>query len=375
MKDIAPPWSKGRMNFDERPIFVCWEVTKACGLACKHCRAEAINSKLPGELDLQQGIRLLDQVAEFGEPYPAILFTGGDPLMRRDLLSLVSHAANRGIYTAVAASVTDLLDEEMISKLAGMGIGVLSISIDGSAPEFHDGLRGVPGTFERSVAALEKCRDAGLKVQINTTVMESNLGQLPEIFNLALEYDAVAWEVFFLIRTGRGLRLDAPSPTDTEEVMKFLSLASKYGIAVRTSEGPQYRRVRLQEKEGSLKGKSLSRSLSERLIALAGPPRGESSYRASSTRDGKGVMFITHDGVITPSGFLPIEAGRFPDQNIVDVYKNSILFRDLRDSSKLKGKCGRCEFRNVCGGSRSRAYAEYGDPLSQDPLCIYDPAS
>ncbi len=375
MANTVAPWTLGKMDFEKRPLFVCWETTKACKLACRHCRAKAIRTPLPGELSHEDGLRLIDQVAEFGQPYPAILFTGGDPLMRQDFLGLMGHARDLGIYTAVAASVTDLLTESMLQSLKDLDVGAISISLDGADPETHDRIRGVPGTWERSIDFLKMAQSMGLKTQINTTVMKSNIGQLPEIFNIALTTGASAWEVFFLIRTGRGSLLENPEADDIEEVMKFLAVASRYGITVRTSEGAHFRRVIRQfNVTEDMEGNSLHGDLISKLIRLHGSPsHDEMLTRISSTRDGKGLMFVSHNGEITPSGFLPLKLGKFPEDSIVDAYRNNQVFRDLRDSSKLVGKCRDCEYRNVCGGSRSRAYAEMNDPFESDPLCTYQP--
>lgn len=374
MGNITPPWALGSMDFDSRPLFVCWEVTKACKLSCKHCRAKAIRRALPGELNYKQGIALIDQITEFGTPYPALLFTGGDALMRPDLLDLIAYARDLRIYTAVAASVTDLLNEEMISELKNLGVGVVSISLDGSDPRTHDALRGVPGTWKRSLEVLEIAKKIGLRMQINTTVMKSNLTQLSDIFDIALRYGAVAWEVFFLVRTGRGALLENPTPGQIEAVMNFLAIAAGYGLPVRTSEGPQFRRIIKQHAAGNSSNGILGEFLRKRLEELHGEPKHEVQTRSTATGDGKGVLLVAFDGEINPSGFLPINRGKFPDKSIVDVYRNDFMFRDLRDSSKLKGKCSKCGFRNICGGSRSRAYAELGDPLESDPMCTYEPA-
>lgn len=361
------------MDFSARPLFVCWEVTKACQLSCRHCRAKAIRNALPGELSHEQGISLIDQILEFGEPYPAVLFTGGDPLMRPDLLELIAHARDQGIYTAVAASVTNLLDEQMITDLRDLDVGVMSISLDGATPETHDGIRGIPGTWSKSIDVLRSADRIGLKTQMNTTVMKSNLTQLADIFDIAVRNKAVAWEVFFLVRTGRGVLLENPEPELSEEVMQFLSVAANYGVPVRTSEGAHFRRVISQKAAGKVPDGKLYGELISRLEELDGKPTHSTLTRTTATGDGKGVMLVTYNGEIHPSGFLPVKLGKFPEDSIVDVYRNNQLFQELRDPSKLKGKCGNCEYRNICGGSRSRAYAEYNDPLEADPLCIYVP--
>lgn len=370
---INPPWESKNIDLGERPFFVCWEVTKACKLSCRHCRAKAINKPLPGELEHKQGLALIDQLLDFGEPFPALLFTGGDPLMRPDIFDLIDHAREQGIYTAVAASVTNLMTEETMIRLKDLDVGVVSISLDGAEPETHDNIRGVPGTWKKSLEVLHIAQKIGLRVQINTTVMRSNIEQLADVFDIALSNHVAALEVFFLVRTGRGVLLENPEPNEIEEVMQFLNVASRYGMPIRTSEGPHFRRVIRQESLFLEQRRTLYNKLYDRLVELRGYPTHKPMTSKGGTGDGKGVMMISHKGEITPSGFLPVAFGNFPENNIVDIYRNNRNFKDLRDPYRLKGKCGYCDFREICGGSRSRAYVEYGDFLQSDPLCIYQP--
>jgi radical SAM protein len=300
--------------------------------------------------------------------------TGGDPLMRSDFFDLVEYAKDGGLYVAVAASVTPLLDEAAIERMHLLDVDVMSVSVDGATAATHDKLRGVPGTFKKTVDALQLSRKFGLKAQINTTVMRSNIEELPAIFNLVRTTGAVAWEVFFLIRTGRGASLENLEPYECEEVMHFLFDASQYGIPVRTAEGPQFRRVHIQRMnhEVSPQG-TLYRRLEANLNAAAGPPTSTPMTKLTQTGDGKGIVFITHDGEIYPSGFLPISTGRLTKKNLTSIYRSHPLFVSLRDPSNLKGRCGRCQFRGICGGSRSRAFCEYGDPFQEDPACSFVP--
>ncbi len=356
---------------NKRPIFVFWEVTKACDLSCRHCRAKAIKHPLKGELTLEHGLSLIEQVAEFGEPYPAILFTGGDALKRADLFQLISHARELGIYTAVAASVTGLLDRDAMIRLRELDVGAVSLSLDGADPATHDGIRGVLGTWQKTIEALRLAREVGLKVQVNTTVMNSNISQLADIFHIVRREHAVAWEVFFLVRTGRGSALENPNGESTEDVMHFLSYATGYGVPIRTSEGPQFRRVLKQKHFRGYTPSSVYSNLVSRIRELEGIPQNEVQSHVTSTGDGKGIMFVGYSGEITPSGFLPLNLGKFPQDNIVDVYRHNEMFLRLRDPSNLRGKCGSCEFKNICGGSRSRAYVEFGDLFGPDPICVY----
>ena len=327
-----------------------------------------------GELTHEQGLRVIDQLTEFGEPYPALLLTGGDPLMRDDFLDLIGQAKRLGIYVAVAASVTPKLNEETISRMRDLGVDIMSVSLDGASAETHDRLRGIRGTWRETIQSLHLAKQLGLRTQVNTTVMRSNIEELPNVFHIVKETGAVAWEVFFLIRTGRGVALECLEPSECEEVMHFLFDAAHYGVPVRTAEGPNFRRVRTQRENGhSVPDGELYSRLSARLRSLEGPAGSAPLLKLTQTRDGKGIMFVAHDGEVYPSGFLPISSGKVPERNLREIYRTSPLFLALRDSSRLKGRCGRCEYREICGGSRSRAYAEYQDPLEEDPACSYVP--
>jgi radical SAM protein len=365
-----------RTDFSKAPIFVCWETTKACLLACRHCRAKAIRKPLEGELNREQGLQLIDQLHDFDEPYPALLLTGGDPLMRKDFFDLLQYAKKSGLYVAVAASVTPLLNHDSISRMSQLGVDIMSVSLDGSSPATHERLRAIPGTWQATLDALHLAKDVGLRAQVNTTVMRSNIDELPDIFHIIKENGAVAWEVFFLIRTGRGAALESLEPSECEEVMHFLYDAAQYGIPVRTAEGPQFRRVRVErEKHLVIPEGRIYEKLAARLRLLEGTPKTSPIVKLTATRDGLGILFVGHDGEVYPSGFLPIMTGKLPNDNLATVYRTHPLFSALRDPSNLKGRCGKCEYRSICGGSRSRAFAELGDAFQEDPACPYIPNS
>lgn len=370
---MQPPWTQN-VDYTTKPIFVCWETTKACLLSCKHCRARAIKDRHPDELDTDAGMRLIDQIVEFTEPYPALLFTGGDPLMRPDLADLLAYARDRGVYTAVATSVTPLLTAEKLSLMRDLGVEIVSVSLDGAGAALHDRVRNISGTFDATLRAIESAKRCGMRLQVNTTVMKSNLTELADIYHLAKERGAVAWEVFFLIRTGRGNSLENPAPDECEEVAHFLYDATRYGIPVRTSEGPHFRRVYKQRQTGGPSPSTqLYRHLSRRLRELEGEPESAPKLRINATGDGKGILFVAHNGEVYPSGFLPISTGNVRTDNMKAIYTTQDLMAGLRNSDNLKGRCGACEYRSVCGGSRSRAYAEFNDPYQEDPACSYVP--
>jgi len=370
---MKPPWASA-IDYNQKPIFVCWETTKSCLLSCRHCRAAAIHSRLPGEMDCSESRAFIDQLVQFDEPYPALLLTGGDPLMREDFFDLLKHAKARGVYTAVAASVTPLLTRDHLARMKDLGVDIISVSLDGATAEVHDRIREIPGTWQATLDAISTATSCGLRLQVNTTVMRSNLRQLADIFVLSRERGAVAWEVFFLIRTGRGAALENPEPAECEEVAHFLFEATRYGIPVRTSEGPHFRRVVRQRQAG---GGAPQGELYERLVSRlgerAGAPQNPPGIRLNATGDGKGIIFIGYDGEVYPSGFLPISLGNVRTGNLKSIYTSHPLLVGLRNTENLKGRCGACDYRSICSGSRSRAYAEFHDPYQEDPACPYIP--
>ncbi|HDI74145.1 MAG TPA: TIGR04053 family radical SAM/SPASM domain-containing protein [Candidatus Korarchaeota archaeon] len=357
-----------RWSFDEKPLLVFWETTKACLLACRHCRAEAVRKHLPGTLEMKEGIDLIDQVAEFGRPYPVMVFTGGDLLMREDIWDLLEYADSLGIATAVSPSVTPLLNEESISRLASLSKSV-SISLDG--PErIHDAIRGYEGVFRKTIWASRRLKEEGAKVQVNTAIMRENVHHIPEVARILLHEGIDVWEVFYLVPTGKALRQQDLTPWEWEDISNFLYDVSAYGITVRTVEGPFFRRVALERKRGVNRGGDLYHSLVSRLEGMVGPPSAEPNVVTSATRDGKGIVFISYSGEVFPSGFLPISAGNVRREKLADIYRGSEIFRRLR-GGEFKGRCGVCEFKDLCGGSRARAYAYTGDYLEEDPACVY----
>ena len=368
---MAPPWTK-TVDFSAKPIFVCWETTKSCLLSCRHCRATALRNRLPEELEYAEGTALIDQLLEFGEPYPALLLTGGDPLMRPDMFDLLKHAKDKGVYTAVAASVTPLLNRDNLRRMKDLGVDIISVSLDGATAALHDRIRDIPGTWQATLDAIAMATSCGLRLQVNTTVMKSNIRQLADIFQLSRERGAVAWEVFFLIRTGRGSALENPEPRECEEVGHFLYDATQYGIPVRTSEGPHFRRIFLQrQKNPQTPEGELYAHLAARLRALAGEPLNAPTVRLNATGDGKGIIFIGHDGEVFPSGFLPLSLGNVRTERLQKIYTTHPLLVGMRDTANLKGRCGACEYKVICSGSRSRAFAEFQDPYQEDPACPY----
>lgn len=371
-----------RWPLDEKPLLVFWETTKACPLACIHCRANAITRPLPGELSHAEALDLIRQVAEFGRPYPVLVLTGGDPLMRSDLWELVEEARSLGIPVAMAPSPSRQLLEN-IDNIVREGVSAVSISIDHPDPAVHDSVRRYQGSWEAATTAVRELLRRGVSVQVNTAVMRSTVRGLPGMARLLRELGVRTWEVFYLVPVGRAGAEEDLSPAEWEDVSAFLYEVSRYGVRVRTSEGPMFRRVALllnyasrtgAEPSGLVRTGKLYLELVGELRKLMGEPGPQALFETSGTRDGKGVIFISHDGMVYPSGFLPVPVGSVRKGRLVDIYRGSPLLRRLR-AAEFRGRCGTCEFREVCGGSRARAFAYYGDPLAEDPACAYRPGS
>jgi radical SAM protein len=371
-----------RWPLDEKPLLVFWETTKACPLACIHCRANAITRPLPGELSHAEALDLIRQVAEFGRPYPVLVLTGGDPLMRSDLWELVEEARSLGIPIAMAPSPSRQLLEN-IDNIVREGVSAVSISIDHPDPEVHDRVRRYQGSWEAATTAVRELLRRGVSVQVNTAVMRSTVRGLPGMARLLRELGVRTWEVFYLVPVGRAGAEEDLSPAEWEDVSAFLYEVSRYGVRVRTSEGPMFRRVALllnyasrtgAEPSGLVRTGKLYLELVGELRKLMGEPGPQALFETSGTRDGKGIIFISYDGMVYPSGFLPVPVGSVRRGRLVDIYRGSPLLRRLR-AAELRGRCGACEFREICGGSRARAFAYYGDPLAEDPACAYRPGS
>jgi radical SAM protein len=347
------------MNFDQAPMLVIWEVTQACDLACVHCRASAQSERNPAELSTEQGYRLLDEIRSFGEPL--MVFTGGDPLKRPDLYDLIRYSVKIGLRTNVTPSATPLLTAEAIEDFQAAGIARMAISLDGPDAATHDEFRGIPGTFDRAMFALRHARDIGLDTQLQTTVTRRNMGRLAEVAEIAKEVRTRMWSLFFLIVTGRAEEGDDLLAPEYEQVFEFMYELSKTApFGVKTTEAMHYRRYvaqRIKAEHG----------------ATENPNAKGVAFRTAGVSDGKGFVFVSHTGEIFPSGFFPVSGGNVLADSLTDVYRNSDLFLTLRDTSQRHGKCGICEYRNICGGSRSRAYALTGDFLAEDPRCVYQP--
>jgi radical SAM protein with 4Fe4S-binding SPASM domain len=408
--------ARGGLNFDETPFLAIWEVTQSCDLACKHCRAAAQPIAHPDELTNAEGKALIDQIAEMH--VPIFVFTGGDPMKRKDVFELIRYAADKGVQVALTPSATPLLTRDAIFKLKEAGLVRLGISLDGSTPEIHDAFRGLSGAWARTIQAIEWANEAGIPIQVHTTISRHNAHDLDNLCALFERLAIVMWNVFFLVPVGRGQLSDLLSGEEFEQVFgKIYELSHRVNFQIKTTEAMHYRRYLLQHNleerrmshghghPGSskvaaalgyeagaptepsvLKGHDFSRAeidLNKSGGALApayeaGAPTADAQTRTASwatrrVNDGKGFLFVSHVGNVYPSGFLPIHAGNVREKPLSEIYRNAPIFKSLRDTSKLEGKCGVCEYKEICGGSRARAYAVTGDPLAQEPCCIYQP--
>jgi AdoMet-dependent heme synthase len=350
-----------KLNFNERPLVVIWEVTQACDLACFHCRACAQPLRDLRELTTVEGKRLINEVAEMGSPI--FVLTGGDPLKRRDIYDLVEYAAQRGVRPSLTPSATPLLTREALVELKRRGLARLALSLDASTPELHDTFRGVHGSWARTLEAVCWAREAGLPVQINTTVTARNRHDLENVATLLEQQDVVLWSVFFLVPTGRGQKEDLITAAEAEQIFETLhSISQRVRFHIKTTEGQHYRRFLLQKQ-----AKARARTSDD-----STPARGRVPSRVG-VNDGKGFVFISHLGDVFPSGFMPLFAGNVREAPLAEIYRDSPLMQALRDPDCLKGKCCLCEYRNICGGSRARAFSVTGDPFAPDPLCAYQP--
>ncbi|MCX7819294.1 MAG: TIGR04053 family radical SAM/SPASM domain-containing protein [Kiritimatiellae bacterium] len=347
-------------DFSRAPHVLIWEITRACALVCRHCRAAAQDRRDPAELSTDEGRDLLNQAAAMG--VPIVVLTGGDPLQREDLEDLIAHGTALGLRMATIPAETPRLTPQRIASLAAAGVAQIALSLDGSRPDVHDRLRGVPGCFEIALNAARWIREAGVPLQINTMICAQNRDELKPLAELVRRLGIVFWEIFLLVPTGRGAELPACSPAEVEELFaNALEIERDAPFVVRLIEAPHYRRF-----------------LRERGIARLHPGgtterRRGVAHAARPVNAGNGFCFVDHRGEVCPSGFLPLSAGNLRQSSLAKLYRDSPLFRALRDPSRLRGRCGRCEYRELCGGSRSRAYALTGDPFAEDPSCAYEP--
>ena len=350
---VTVPHHPPMCDFADRPFILFWEVTRACALACRHCRAIAQPQSHPQELNHEEAMTLVDRIAELNPPM--LVLTGGDPMMRRDIFDIIERAAAKGLRVALSPAATNRLIHTDFHKLRQAGVVSMSLSLDGATQETHDVFRRVPHTFERTLQAARMAKEAGIQLQINTTISRTTLPELEGFVELLKQIKPDVWSVFLLVPTGRATMEELPTADELEALwQRLLELRAELPFAIKTTEGHHYRRAMMQAARTS----------------GAPAPR-----HIVPTRDGKGVFFISHVGEIQPSGFLPITAGNVRTDDLATIYREHPLFVQLRNDDALGGKCGKCEYRKLCGGSRARAFGSNGDMMAAEPLCNYIPAA
>jgi len=354
-------------DFDKAPFTIAWEVTRACAYACVHCRADAMHTPDPNELNTEEAMRLIDRLAEFGSPI--LVFTGGDPMMRKDLYQLIAYATQKGLRCSLTPTATALPTTARLEKVRDAGVRRIALSLDAPNAEIHDRFRQVPGSWQRTMDILRRAQAIGISVQVNTTVAKHNVDILADMIPFLQEVGAIQWSLFFLVPTGRAQASNMISPEEHERTFNWLyDLSKNAPFDIKSTAAPMYRRAAIERKRAEQSDGTpvtFQGAGFQYADGLNRPTRG--------VNDGNGFLFISHVGDIQPSGFLPLTAGNVRTDDVIDIYRHSQLFTDLRTPDKIKGRCGVCEYRDVCGGQRGRAYGITGDYLESDPACIYIP--
>ncbi|MFZ5896964.1 MAG: TIGR04053 family radical SAM/SPASM domain-containing protein [Myxococcota bacterium] len=344
------------MKYDDHPFIAIWEITQACDLVCQHCRACAQPARDAQELSTQEGFALLRRFAE--AKVPLVVLTGGDPAKRPDLVELVRYGVSLGLHLGLTPSATPLVTENLLEQLVAAGLKRLAVSIDGPDAITHDAFRGVQGSFDQAARILSTCERLDLRTQINTSVHNGNIARLPEMAELVKSLRSVLWSVFYVVPTGRAEASMLPSAEAVEQsLLDLATIAESAPFALKTTAAPHYRRVLAERQK----------------LTGSRPDYGVMGKLGERVNDGRGFLFVSHRGEIYPSGFLPLGCGNVRHSDPITVYREHPLFRGLRDADRFTGKCGVCVYRNLCGGSRARAFALNGSPYASDPLCAYVP--
>lgn len=339
---------------------VAWEVTRACNLKCAHCRASADRPDDPEALTAEQCLAVIDQIIQTGKP--VIILTGGEPLLRDDLCRIAAYATGKGLRVVLGTNGT-LLDKKNSRELKEAGVSAAGISLDYPCASMQDQFRGVAGAFQAALGGIQAARDSGLRIQINTTVTQMNVAYLDAMLDLAIEVGATAFHPFLLVPTGRGKELEDTElpPREYERVLNWVyDRQIEYGkrLFIKPTDAPHYQRIISQRRQT---GSHLA---------------SDSTHNHRLSRGcmaGSGFCFISHSGVIQGCGYFTLPAGKLSDNRFIDIWEKSPLFQDLRDISRLEGKCGGCEYKRVCGGCRARAYETSGNYLAAEPYCAYQP--
>jgi len=397
---------------ENKARLVFWEVTKGCNLRCIHCRATATELSSPFDLPTRTALNIIDQIAERANPI--LVLSGGEPLYRSDIFQLARHATEKGLRAALATNGT-LVTKDAARRIVDSGVRRVSVSLDGADAATHDAFRGIPGAFDAAVCGLRNLKALGMSTQINMTIARHNAHQLPDVLQLARSLGADALHTFLLVPVGCGVDIASEQMVPPEQYERMLnwfydqSVAG--GIELKATCAPHYFRVARQRRAADRRAAQVARiepvasHPAESTPAAGHPPGigptemtmpgstgieikpqgtgrpvghpgGHPSDLNAMTKGclaGTGVCFISHEGEVYPCGYLPVIAGDLRKQTFADIWENSRVFHQLRDTSQLKGKCGCCEFRNVCMGCRARAYAATGDFMDEEPFCVYEP--
>lgn len=361
-----------KIDYNQNPFIVIWEVTRACQLKCVHCRADAQLTADPRELTHEEGIKLIDEIYEMDNPM--LVFSGGDCMMREDLVELADYAIKKGMRVSMTPSATPNVTIEKMKQFKEVGLSRWGFSLDGPTPEIHDFFRGTPGSFDLTVEKIKYLNELNMPLQINTVISRYNYDSLEQMSKLVAELGAVMWYIFLLVPTGRG-QLDACiTPAEHEKVFRWLYELSKTApYDIKTTAAQHYRRVVLQQKmrdhlieKGDIHYEdTITTDFASMHDGLKRAPKG--------VNDGNGFIFVDHIGNVMPSGLLPIVCGNIREKPLTEIYRESPVLKELRQPDNYKGKCGICEYNKVCGGSRSRTYALTGDYLESEPFCVYIP--
>jgi len=387
---------------DYKPRLIFWEATKGCNLRCIHCRATATELSSPLDLPTTKALNLIEQVSQYA--LPILVLSGGEPLFRHDIFDLARYATERGLRVALATNGT-LVSQEVARKIVDAGVRRVSISLDGADAATHDAFRSIPGAFDAALRGFQSLKEFGMSLQINMTIARHNAHQLPAVLELAKRIGADALHTFLLVPVGCGVDIAAEQMVPADEYEKILNWfydrSQEGGIELKATCAPHYFRVMRQRRAAERRapaGESGNRAVPASSgqgwgigpteitmpgstgIALhphaAQPGGGHPEGLHAATKGclaGTGVCFISHQGEVYPCGYLPVLAGDLRQQTFAEIWEKATVFDQLRDTDNLKGKCGCCEFRNICMGCRARAFAATGDYLSEEPFCVYQP--
>lgn len=355
-----------------------WESTIKCNLTCAHCRRVETDEAAPSDMTTDQAMDMIDQLAVLGREQgfmPVLIFSGGEPLCRDDIFELIRHAGKKGLQLALASNGT-LIDEAIAEKIKSSGIQRVSISLDGATSEIHNKLRQLEGSFEGAIEGIGHLNKAGVPFQINVTITRHNAGQLDDVFALAEKLGAVAVHLFMLVPVGCGEEFAAEDMLSADEYEKMMLRIAKLEVSqnlqIKVTCGPHYERVVRQAGLRKAPQKP-DMPACPHGNAKGGHPSNKPMHSSRGCLAGVSVIFVGHQGDVFPCGYLPVNCGNILETSLADIWHKSEDLANMRDTSKLGGKCGICGYRNICGGCRARAYSATGDYMAEEPFCGYLP--